>query len=86
VDFANRPELSSLDEWSLPMEAIIFSSLGNNQHSVTISWKADIENQDIFKKLDDTKFRLRLDEIFPDDWLNRNYFHLKQGEYRELNW
>jgi len=85
VDFANHPELSSLDEWSLPMEAIIFSSLGNNQHSVTISWKADIENQDIFKKLDDTKFRLRLDEILPDDWLNQNYFHLEDGPYKELN-
>src|SRR6185295_5940542 len=84
VDFEKHPELSSLDEWSLPMETLIFSSLKNNQQSITISWKADIENPDIAKKLDDTKFRLRLNEIFPDDWLNQNYFHLKHGNYHEV--
>jgi hypothetical protein len=86
VDFAKHPELSSLDEWSLPMEVLIFSSLKNKQQSVTISWKADIENPDIAKQLNDTKFRLRLDEIYPDDWLNQRYFHLKPGSYEELNW
>lgn len=86
VDFAKHSELSSLDEWSLPMEALIFSSLKNNQHTVTISWKADIENPDIAKQLNDEKFRLRLDEIYPDDWLNQRYFHLQHGSYKELNW
>ncbi|HYV90351.1 MAG TPA: hypothetical protein VE978_01150 [Chitinophagales bacterium] len=86
VDFTKHPELISLDEWSLPMESLIFSSLKNNQHSFTISWKADIENPDNTKRLDDTKFRLRLNEIFPDDWLNQNYFHLEHGGYKELSW
>ena len=86
VDFAKHPELSSLDEWSFPMEALIFSSLENNQHSVTLSWKADNQNPDLAKPLSDTKFRLRLDEIYPDDWLNQRYFHLKHGVYEELNW
>jgi len=84
VDFTKHPELSSLDEWSLPMEALIFSSLKNDHGSVTISWKADIENPGITKQLDDSKFRLRLDEIFPDDWLNQNYFHLEHGKYVEI--
>lgn len=86
VDFAKHPELSSLDEWSLPMEALILSSLKNNQHSVTISWKADIENPDIARQLNNTNFRLRLDEIYPDDWLNQRYFHLEHGSYEELSW
>ncbi|MFI5135725.1 MAG: hypothetical protein ACHQD9_07720 [Chitinophagales bacterium] len=84
VDFSKHPELSSLDEWSLPMEALIFSSLNSNQHSVTISWKADVEIPDISKRLDENKFRLRLDEIYPDDWLNKKYFNLQPGNYSEL--
>ena len=62
----------------------IFSSLKNDQHSVTVSWKADIENSGIARRLDETKFRLRLDEIFPDEWLNQKYFSLHQGNYSEL--
>lgn len=86
VDFAKHADLSSLDEWSLPMETLIFSSLKNNQHSVTISWKADIENPDIAKRLDEDKFRLRLDEIYSDSWLNRKYFILQPGNYSELTY
>ncbi|MEO5674932.1 MAG: hypothetical protein ABIQ74_09815 [Chitinophagales bacterium] len=86
VSLAAHPELASLDEWSLPMETLIYSSLKSNKHSATLSWKADIENPEIAGKLDDHKFRLRLDEIFPDYWLNQNYFHLQNGPYRELIW
>ena len=86
VDYSVHPELASLDEWSLPMETLIFSSLENHDHSVTVSWKADVANPAIASKLNNSTFRLRLDEIFPDDWLNANYFHLKHGDYKELKW
>jgi hypothetical protein len=86
VDFAKHSELSSLDEWSLPMEALIFSSLKSSDRSITISWKADLENPDVARQLNETKFRLRLDEIYPDDWLNQKYFHVEPGPYQELNW
>ncbi len=84
VDFSKHPELNSLDEWSLPMEALIFSSLKSNTNSVTISWQADIENPSILQKLNAQNFRLRLDEIYPDSWLNKKYFMLQHGNYNEL--
>ncbi|MBX7141829.1 MAG: hypothetical protein K1X63_12190 [Chitinophagales bacterium] len=86
VDFSKHPELVSLDEWSLPMEALIFSSLTNNSRTVTVSWKADIENPLIASRITEQSFRLRLDEVYPDDWLNKKYFRLREGLYQELEW
>jgi hypothetical protein len=86
IDFAKHPELNSLDEWSLPMATLIFSSLKNSSHSITVSWKADIENPHISSKLSPASFRLRLDEIFDDTWPNPQYFYLKPGAYSELEW
>lgn len=86
VDFSKHPELVSLDEWSLPMETLIFSSLNNNSRTVTVSWKADIENPLIARRINEQSFRLRLDEVYPDDWLNEKYFRLNEGIYRELEW
>lgn len=85
VDFAANPELTSLDEWSLPMETLIFSSLKDPDGSVTVSWKADIMSPEIMKQLDSSTFRLRLGEIYPDAWLNEDYFTLRAGPYVELS-
>lgn len=84
VDFAQHPELSSLDEWSLPMETLIFSSLSSPDSALTVSWKSDIEGLMAAGRLQENVFRLRLDEIYPDTWLNHQYFRLRPGKYKEL--
>lgn len=75
----------ALDEWSFPMEALLFSSLNNSQRTVTISLKSDLEAGDVQPFLNEHTFRLRLNEIREDTWLNPSYFRLQQGSYTELN-
>ncbi len=75
---------SALNEWSFPMETLIFSSLKKNE-SVTISLKSDIENIENSRRLTPENFHLRLNEIIEDDKLNQHYFHLHRGTYHLLN-
>lgn len=78
------PGDAALDEWSFPMEALLFSSLKNPEHSVTISLLSDLEAGDVKPFLNENTFRLRLNEIRDDQWLNPQYFRLKHGLYREI--
>ncbi len=74
----------ALDEWSFPMEALIFSSLQSSDKSVTISLKSELEAGDVQPLLNEHTFRLRLNEVRDDAWLNPEYFRLEQGNYVEL--
>jgi hypothetical protein len=75
---------SALNEWSFPMETLIFSSLKKNE-SVTISLKSDIENIENSRRLTPENFHLRLTEIIEDDKLNQHYFQIHRGTYHRLN-
>jgi hypothetical protein len=67
------------------MEALLFSSLNNPQRTVTISLKSDLEAGDVQPLLNERTFRLRLNEVRDDAWLNPDYFRLQEGSYTELN-
>jgi hypothetical protein len=80
----SRPEFASLVEWSMPMDALIFSSLHEHDHSLVISLSSDLVLPEVAANLNNDHFHLRLDEVMADDWLNAHYFHLDHGEYRQL--
>jgi hypothetical protein len=84
VDLKSTPQYASLDEWSLPMECLIFSSLQKNS-SLIISEQQDFFDKDVQSQLNDQKFQLRLNEVFDDRWLNQRYFHLDDGPYRQVH-
>ncbi|MEO6167098.1 MAG: hypothetical protein ABIO46_04705 [Chitinophagales bacterium] len=75
----------ALDEWSFPMEALIFSSLKTPEHTVIVSLKNDLDATDVNSLLNDQTFHLRLNEVREDVWLNEHYFKLQHGKYTELN-
>lgn len=84
VEGATYPDNPALNEWSFPMETILFSSLAPGAHTVTISLKSDLDAPEIDTLLNERSFHLRLNEVFNDDWLNQRYFHLADGNYMPL--
>lgn len=79
------PDDPALNEWSFPMEALIFSSIQTPGHTVTVSLKSDLDATEVSSLLNEHTFHLRLNEVRQDDWLNQNYFHLQHGGYQELD-
>lgn len=78
------PGNAALDEWSFPMEVLLYSSLQTPDHTVTISLRSDLEAEDVQALLNDRTFHLRLNEVRDDAWLNQKYFHIKDGNYIQL--
>ncbi|MBA3648768.1 MAG: hypothetical protein H0W62_09490 [Chitinophagales bacterium] len=85
IDDAKHPENDRLYEWSLPMETILFSSLYNKDHTISISTLSELNQKEVMQKLNNNSFHLRLNEVYDDGWLNQRYFHLHPGNYSEIN-
>lgn len=84
VNADEYPGDRALNEWSFPMETILFSSMENGNQTVAISLKSDLEAREVDTLLNGQNFHLRLNEVFNDDWLNQQYFHLQHGSYVPL--
>lgn len=84
VNADEYPGDRALNEWSFPMETILFSSMKPGMQTVAISLKSDLEAREVDTLLNGQSFHLRLNEVFDDDWLNQQYFHLQHGAYVPL--
>ena len=84
VDPEHYPGNAAMNEWSFPIETLLFSSLNNNSQSIIISLKEDIEQPEVASKLNDKTFHLRLNEVMNEAMLNQHYFHMKDGPTKKL--
>ncbi|NNF02543.1 MAG: hypothetical protein HKN22_07640 [Bacteroidia bacterium] len=72
-------------EWSLPVEAILYSTLEGKEKSTTICTSDDMLHDDNFKKINEGNFLFRRWDIINDGELNAKYFSMQNGKYFNLN-
>lgn len=85
VEEKNYPGNTALNEWSFPMETLLFSSPEKKAKTITISLKSDLAIPEVAHYLNSSTFHLRLNEVMGDQTLNGMYFNLDHDSYRELN-
>jgi hypothetical protein len=71
--------------WSYPIESMLLSAIDGNDIAVTIAPEADLNFNDNYNKIEANQFIFRKWELKNHSWLNKRYFHLDIGPYRNIN-
>lgn len=72
-------------EWSIPVEALLISSIDGAEQAVSLILESDRTHNDNFKRLSDSNIVFRKFEIMPYAKLNSRYFKFEKSAYQRMN-